>query len=173
MSSPFQIRGAEPNDLAALHELSMAVTRDGRGVVFTIGDMIAGGPRAAQRIAESNDPATRDDTLVLVATALGAIVGEASVHRLQPSFTRHVGVFSLEVHPAEQRRGIGRALMRASIEWAKTRGIERLELYVRRDNDRARALYESEGFALESIRARFVRLPDGCYVDDLVYVRFL
>ena len=110
---------------------------------------------------------------MLVALVDDAIVGEASVQRLKPTFTRHVGVFSIEVHPAEQRRGIGRALVRACMEWAKARGIERLELYTRRDNDRARALYESEGFTLESVRTRFIRLPDGSYVDDLVYVRFL
>jgi ribosomal protein S18 acetylase RimI-like enzyme len=63
--------------------------------------------------------------------------------------------------------------MRECVAWAKAGGIERLELYVRRDNDRARALYQSEGFTEESTRARFVRLPGGKYVDDLVYVRFL
>jgi ribosomal protein S18 acetylase RimI-like enzyme len=173
MASTFEIRPAEPNDVAALHELSIAVTRDGRGVVFTVDDLIAGGPRAATRIAESAHPATRDGTAVLVATFNGAIVGEASVQRLKATFTQHVGVFSIEVHPQHQRRGIGRALLRACIEWAKDHGIERLELYTRRDNDRARALYESEGFTVESARVRFIRLPDGRYVDDVVYVRFL
>jgi len=110
---------------------------------------------------------------VLVATVEEAIVGVASVHRLKPTFTRHVGVFSIEVHPGQQRRGIGRALLRGCVDWAKSRHIERLELYTRDDNDRARALYESEGFVLESKRVRFIRLPDGRYVDDLVYARFL
>jgi ribosomal protein S18 acetylase RimI-like enzyme len=173
MPSPFLIRVAELNDVTGLHELSIAVTRDGRGVVFTVDDLIARGPRAAARIAESLDPATRDDTLVLVATVDGAIVGDASVHRLNSSFTRHVGVFSTEVHPEYQRRGIGRALLTRCIDWASARGIERLELYTRYDNERARALYESEGFRVESVRVRFIRLPDGTYVDDLVYVRFL
>ena len=173
MPSAFSIRPAEPKDIGALHELDIAVTCDGRGVVFAVGDVMADGPRAAGRIAESRDPATRDDTLVLVATVDGAIVGEASVQRLKPTFTRHVGVFSIEVHPDQQRHGIGRALLCACIDWAKIRGIERLELYTRSDNDRARTLYESEGFTVESARARFIRLPDGTYVDDLVYVRFL
>jgi len=172
-SSSFVIRNAEFSDVAALHELTIAVAEDGRGVVFTVDDLIAGGPRAAGRIAESFDPATRDDAVVLVATVDGAIAGEASVQRLKPSFTRHVAVFSIEVHPLHQRRGIGRALLRGCVEWAKACAIERLELYTREDNVRARALYESEGFVLESARVRFTRLPDGRYVDDLVYVRFL
>lgn len=169
----FHIRQAELDDVAGLHELSLAVARDGRGSVYTLEDVQAEGPRAGARVSESIAPATRDDALVLVAVAEGRLVGYASVHRVKPSFTRHVGVFSTEVHPEYQRRGIGRALMRASQEWAKGRGIERLELYTRADNDRARALYESEGFTEESKRVRFIRLPDGRYVDDIVYVRFL
>jgi ribosomal protein S18 acetylase RimI-like enzyme len=173
MPSAFEIRRAELNDVHALHELSIAVARDGRGVVFDVGDLIAGGPRAGVRIAESLEPATRDDNLVLVATVDGVVVGDASVQRVKPTFARHVGVFSIEVHPEQQRRGIGRTLTRACLAWAKDHGIERLELYTRRDNERARALYESEGFVIESARERFIRLPDGRYVDDLVYVRFL
>ena len=173
MPSPFVIRRAELHDVSALHDLAIAVARDGRGVVFAVDDLIAGGPRAAGRIADSLDEDTRNDTLVLVATIDGTVVGDGSVQRLKATFTRHVGVFSLEVHPAHQRRGIGRALLRACAEWSKAGGIERLELYTREDNDRARALYESEGFVLESKRVRFIRLPDGRYVDDLVYARFL
>jgi ribosomal protein S18 acetylase RimI-like enzyme len=111
--------------------------------------------------------------LVLVAVVEGKVIGYAGIKRAGTTFTRHVGVFSTEVHPDHQRRGIGRALLRASVEWAKSRGIERLELFTRADNDRARALYESEGFVEESKRIRFIRLPDGRYVDDIVYVRFL
>jgi ribosomal protein S18 acetylase RimI-like enzyme len=173
MSSPFEIRRARASDAPALHELSLAVTRDGRGVVFTVADAEARGPRTTERVSESVDLATRDDCLVLVAVADGTAVGVASVQRVKASFARHVGVFSVEVSPRYQRRGIGRALLRASIEWAKKHGIDRFELYTRQDNDRARALYESEGFVIESTRARFIRLPDGRYVDDLVYVRFL
>jgi ribosomal protein S18 acetylase RimI-like enzyme len=170
---PFQIRQAELDDIPGLHELSLAVIRDGRGVVFTLEDAQAQGPRTGARVAESIAPATRDDALVLVAVADGRIVGYASVHRVKPTFARHVGVFSTEVHPEFQRRGIGRALMRGSLQWAQARGIERFELYTRADNERARALYESEGFTEESKRMRFIRLPDGRYVDDIVYVRFL
>ena len=173
MSYSYEVRSAELSDISALHDLSIAVTRDGRGVVFTLDDVIAQGPRAADRIQASLDPATRADNLVLVATVGDRVVGCASVKRISPSFTHHVGVFSVEVHPDHQRRGIGRSLLVACLHWAKEHGIERFELYTRADNDRAQALYESEGFRLESKRVRFIKLPDGRYVDDLVYVRFL
>lgn len=173
MSSSYDIRHAEASDIPALHELTLAVIRDGRGVVFTLEDAIAQGPRRSQRIHASLAPESKNDHLVLVATVGESVVGYASIARVTPSYTRHVGIFSLEVHPDHQRKGIGRSLLVASLDWANSRGIERVELYTRADNGRAQALYESEGFRLEGKRVRFIRLPDGTYVDDLVYVRFL
>lgn len=65
-------------------------------------------------------------------------------------------------------RLMGVALVRAS-----EIGIERLQLSMRGDNVRAKALYDSLGFEVESVKTRFVKLPDGTYVDDLTMVRFL
>lgn len=52
------------------------------------------------------------------------------------------------------------------------RGLHRLELYVRSDNERALGLYLSLGFETESVRRDFVRLDDGSFLDDLCMVRF-
>jgi putative acetyltransferase len=169
----FRVRRAAPGDESGLHEVDLAVARDGRGVLVSFDDVKARGPNAAPFIAQTLDPATRDDCVLFVAERAGQVVGDANVQRIRTTFTRHVGIFGIEGHPAAQRRGIGRALLRACVDWSRAHGIERLELYVRADNARAIALYESEGFVLESTRARFTRLPDGGYVDDLGYVRFL
>ena len=59
------------------------------------------------------------------------------------------------------------------IAWAGDHGIERMELYVRSDNDRAIRMYDSLGFERESVRRRYIRDPDGSHVDDFVLVRFL
>jgi putative acetyltransferase len=86
---------------------------------------------------------------------------------------RHVATLGVGVHPAYQGIGLGRAMMEAAVAWAEDVGVERLELAVRADNDRAIALYESMGFVRESLRKRFVKLVDGTYVDDWVMVRYL
>jgi len=172
MREPFRLRPATPADLPALHEQELAIVRDGRGTVWSLEDLhdLAG---FEERLAPFFDSALADENQLVVAEIDGAVAGSAAVRRVRPSFMRHVGILSLEVHPAYQRRGVGRALLRACIAWAKTHGIERFELYTRSDNDRARALYESESFTHEGTRRRFIRLPTGTYVDDVVYVRFL
>lgn len=114
-------------------------------------------------------------TRVFVAELIGAmaVAASAELRQLAPQRCRHVGVLSLGVHPGAQRRGLGRALLEHVIATARSIGLVRLELYVRDDNHRAKALYESVGFARESARARFVRLEDGRHIDDLIMAMFL
>src|SRR5512138_2429504 len=58
--------------------------------------------------------------------------------------TGHVG--GMWVEPEGRRRGAGKALLRAVIDWARLRELERLELWVTEGNDPAIRLYERGGF---------------------------
>lgn len=66
---------------------------------------------------------------------------------------------NIAVHPRAQRRGHGRALLRALLELARAQGCLSATLEVRPSNAGARALYEGEGFAAAAIRPRY-------YSDD-------
>jgi GNAT superfamily N-acetyltransferase len=59
-------------------------------------------------------------------------------------------VYALGVDPAYWGAGAGGALLRAATEWAILRRFNRLALWVLKDNQRARRLYESLGW-----------MPDG------------
>ena len=65
-----------------------------------------------------------------------------------------------------RRRGVGRALLRALMDAARAQGCAWMDLEVARRNEAARALYESEGFALQGRRPRYYR--DG---DDALLLR--
>lgn len=54
-----------------------------------------------------------------------------------------------EIAVAEDRKGIGSVLIRASEAWARSRGAHRLVLNVMDQNSRARRFYERHGFAPE------------------------
>jgi ribosomal protein S18 acetylase RimI-like enzyme len=53
----------------------------------------------------------------------------------------------IAVVPDAQRRGLGRALVRASLRWAHRRGARQMLLNTLPGNDSATALYVSEGFS--------------------------
>lgn len=57
-----------------------------------------------------------------------------------------VWVVSMWVAPEARRRGMGRALIDACVDWARTRGASEVHLWVTRSNVPARALYEAAGF---------------------------
>ncbi|MEU3073580.1 GNAT family N-acetyltransferase [Streptomyces laurentii] len=78
----------------------------------------------------------------------------------------------LAVDPAARGRGVARALMRAAGERARGEGATRLTLRVLGHNAPARALYASEGFAVEGVLPGEFLL-DGEYVDDILMGRAL
>jgi ribosomal-protein-alanine N-acetyltransferase len=67
---------------------------------------------------------------------------------------------SLAVSTTARRRGIGRSLCEALMQWARMRGASRALLEVRMSNHTARALYESLGFHEVAVRKDYYREPD-------------
>jgi RimJ/RimL family protein N-acetyltransferase len=64
----------------------------------------------------------------------------------------------------ERGRGIGSALLRATLNGARAFGFTRVELAYRADNSRLGRLYERCGFVREGVQRNAVRL-DGTYED--------
>ena len=166
------VRHATAEDAAALALLDLAIVTDGRGAVRAPSDLPPA-HIAEARVRASLGQLAEQHGAQLLAETEERVIGQASIERYRPSLLVHVALFTLDVHPDVQRLGIGRALARAALDWADatTPAIERVELGVRADNERAIALYRSLGFVHEGTRRRFVRLPDGRYVDDLGMAR--
>jgi len=117
--------------------------------------------------------AASERAVMLVAEDGGEIVGDFTLRAISPRRAlQHVASLGMSVRASHRRRGIGRALVEAGIEWARGIGITRVELYVFADNAPAIALYEALGFVHEGRRRHFVRFGDT-YVDDLVMARLL
>ena len=169
------IRPASVSDARQIIELDAALAADGRGMVLAP-DQIRTLDQERRRIDDVYRAMSAGDATLSIVAELGdpaRIVGSADLRQLEPARCHHVGVLSVGVHVDFQRRGLGRALMRRLIDHARSCGLFRLELYVRADNVEAHALYRSLGFRHEATRARFVRLLDGTFIDDLIFVLFL
>ncbi|WP_179023166.1 GNAT family N-acetyltransferase [Streptomyces sp. IMTB 2501] len=110
----------------------------------------------------------------LVAEADGRVVGYIRIARPTPlASNAHVlQIQGLAVADEARGQGLGRALIRAAAGEARSRGARRLTLRVLGHNAPARALYESEGFAVEGVQPEEFLL-DGAYVDDVLMGRKL
>lgn len=157
------IRRAEPNDYEA-------ITR------------VLGGPKAVWGTLQIPYPSTEiwrkrlaepDPGLyTLVACVENEVVGQLTVHTAPGSpRRRHVGSLGMAVRDDWQGKGIGTALMQASIDLAdKWLNLLRLELEVFVDNEPAIRLYKKFNFQVEGTKVRF-GFRDGKYVDVYMMAR--
>lgn len=88
-----------------------------------------------------------------------ALVGYAGLAFVAGPPHAEAEVHTIGVDPSHQGRGIGRALLRELLAVADAEAAT-VFLEVRTDNEPARTLYESEGFAVVGLRKRYYR-PSG------------
>ena len=100
-----------------------------------------------------------------VAIADDNVVGWCDVLPKPRATLKHSGVLGVGIIAPYRGRGIGRSLIGAALEAAKSKGLTRIELTVRVDNDRAKKLYESFGFITEGRCKHHMRI-DGNYNDS-------
>lgn len=93
----------------------------------------------------------------------GGLDGYAGLHA--PAGSGQGDIQTIAVADRARRRGLGRTLMLALLNEARTRGTTEVFLEVRADNPGAQALYASLGFAEIAVRPNYYQ-PDG--VDAVI-----
>lgn len=152
MAERVVVRRASPGDAGALVELAEAVASEPEGWLISDGTWRTPGEerrflRALRRYS---------DAAVFVAELSedtgNRIVGRLSLGRDPHPASRHVADLGLMVSAGHRRRGIGKALLRQAVDWARESGVRKLELHVFPHNEGAIALYEGFGFRREGLR---------------------
>ena len=108
----------------------------------------------------------------LVACIENEIIGQLSLHTFPNSpRRRHVGQIGMAVRDDWQGKGVGAALMQATVDLAdKWLNLSRIELEVYVDNEPGIRLYKKFGFVVEGTQTRFA-FRDGQYVDVYAMAR--
>jgi len=136
--------------------------------------MAAHGPRHPVLIAET-EPLTIANRPPAAHTGLAApaTTGWASLNRFNPRpVYDHVADVSVYIERAWRGRGVGRALLAALIERARTLGYHKTVLAAFPDNGAGMALYTRLGFTRVGVYREQGRL-DGRWVDVVVMERLL
>ena len=147
------VRDAVPADAAALVALAQKVGAEPEG--WLISDARWRGVTEERRYLR----AVRrfPHAAVFVAEVEDGVVGRLSVARDAHPASDHVADLGLMVAAGHRRRGIGRALLEAAVEWARQERVRKLELHVFPHNAPAIALYEQFGFRREGYRRAHYR----------------
>jgi RimJ/RimL family protein N-acetyltransferase len=150
----FIVRAASPADATAMAELFAAVAEERDGIASE--PPVDVEQRTAQftaSIAES-----------MVAVAGGQIIG-----MIHTEVSRHgFGELGMLVDRDWRGRGVGSALLQATIDWARGHGLHKLSLEVFAHNTAAIALYRKCGFVEEGHRVKHYRRVSGELWDSIV-----
>lgn len=110
--------------------------------------------------------------LYLVAVIDGEIVGSANIVRGRQSKNRHTAGLGIALRRDECGVGLGLAMMKAMIAWARSVGIRNLTLGVFATNKAAIALYRKLGFTQEG-RLRGQVVLNGTPADEILMALWL
>lgn len=134
----YSIRAAHPQDYSALPAIEQAA---GMMYLRTRYRDLAFGPNVSGHL----DP----DDRVWVAVCDEVVVAFAIVK----IFAEFAHIHELDVHPAQARRGLGRALITHIVHWARNRGFDALTLTTFLDVPWNAPYYKRLGFAVIEMSA--------------------
>jgi RimJ/RimL family protein N-acetyltransferase len=160
-------------DFQPIHEELIASLRDAVGAV-------AEERRYLLSVSAFSMDETRDFVRMLldgggiqfVAVSDSRVVGWCDVVQNRFEGTRHGGSLGMGVVREFRRRRIGSELLRRTLDAAKLKEIERVELEVFSSNQGAIELYERSGFLREGCKRR-ARILDDMETDIVLMAKFL
>ena len=138
------VRRIRPDEGAALRDVRLAALADAPSAFAST--------YARETLQTAEDWADRaragsagSERATFFAVADEGIVGLVGAYRPQPTSSR-IELVSMWTHPAARRKGVGRLLVDAVLNWARTCGAQAVDLWVTRGNRDAENLYRAMGF---------------------------
>lgn len=123
---------------------------------------------------ETARPLWMDGHVVVAGDADGTVLGSAKMGPNRPGRGAHIATASFMVDPAQQGRGVGRALGRYAVEWARQAGYHGMQFNaVVETNVAAVTLWRSLGFEiLATVPEAFDHPQHGLVGLHIMYQRF-
>ena len=152
-----EVRRAVEGDWDGFRAHFESVAAEGRWIASELPvDWIARRPSFDQGL-------TGETTVMFVADDGGTVVGHCFL-----SLSAGRAELGMALPDGYRGVGLGRRLLEAGIDWARSVGAHKVVLEVWPDNDRALGLYERVGFELEGRHRRHWRRKDGSLWDSIV-----
>lgn len=153
-----EVRPARSEDLDTIVDLYVEVADEGRWIG-------AESPvDRHQRRQWLADSLNSEHALVLVAETERGIIGQLAIGFASSG----VAELGMLVASGWRGRGVGSALLRESIDWARAAGAHKIALQVWPHNTAAIALYEKFGFQREGLLRRHYRRRNGELWDAVI-----
>lgn len=161
---PYVIRSATPDDAAGIvTHMKIISGQPYNGILWAPGEYRRSAEE--QRAIMTEYVGYRHWFVAIADDGVIGIVSIGSGTRLSEQHTFGLGI---SVNPEWRDQGVGSALMKRMIDWAKANPkVHRLELEVFTNNPRAIHVYEKLGFITEG-RKQHAYFKDGAFQDTLM-----
>ena len=163
---PLLIREARPNDAARLIDyMNNLIDEPVTSLEMSKGEF----DLTLEEETEFLDRCSKsENSIFLIAENDHKILGTVLCIGSNRIKVRHNTVLGITVDKNFRDKGIGSQLMEQAIKWAKDTGvIERIELQVFKNNDRAIHLYKKYGFIIEGEKQKAIKI-NGEYVNEYI-----
>lgn len=138
-----------PEDARAIIDFYNAVGAETTYLSFCGGEYKATQAQQEAMIEEAN--ASNNSTMIL-AISESDIVGIGTISSNQKTKGKHVGTLGIVIAQKCCNQGVGEAMMKELIDWAKGNKItKKISLVTAQENEVATALYKKIGFEVEGI----------------------
>ncbi|RWZ58601.1 GNAT family N-acetyltransferase [Halobacillus fulvus] len=165
----YVIRTAEVEDSQALADVRLQVDGETENMDRVRGEAYLDA-EALKGIIEKDSQSAR--SLFLVAEVNGEIAGFSRCEGSELKRMAHKVEFGVGVLEAYWGYGIGKHLLKESIQWAEETGVKKMTLNVLETNKKAIKLYHTYGFEIEGMLRKDKVLSDGQFYNTLLMGRF-
>jgi ribosomal protein S18 acetylase RimI-like enzyme len=162
----FVVRPARQSDLAGLVGAIRQVADEGS---YTEAESVADVVDHEDVLLRHNEV---EERMFFVATVGEAVVGWVHLAGSELEKLSHTAKLTVGVIESYRGHGIGSHLLERGLEWAQSRGYEKLYNSAPATNEEAIAFLEDRGWEVEARRADHYRLADD-YVDEVMMARRL
>jgi RimJ/RimL family protein N-acetyltransferase len=165
----YQIRKARVVDAKQLSALRLQIDGETENLDREMGEVFID-PMGFEKLILEDSEKRRN--LFLVAEVDQKIVAFSRCEGSDLKRFQHKVEFGIGVAKNFWGYGIGKNLLKASIDWAEREGIQKITLSVLETNEKAIRLYEKLGFQREGVLEREKVLSDGKFYNTVLMGRF-
>ena len=163
-----KIQKAKKDDAIAIIEYVRTVADETDFLTFDSSEFNKTVEEEQQIIEEHNSTKNK---LFIIAKLDNKIIGVLNVQANKKKRLEHVGEFGVSVLKEHWNKGVGSSLVKYMIEWAKESGvIRKLNLRVLVNNESAIRIYIKNGFKIEGMIRRDIKLNNTFQDLSLIHI---
>ena len=167
-----RIRTVSADDTESFYQMMCRLDRETKYMLYEPGEREEKATNLNRLRMTLEAAANDEDFLKVAVNERDEIVGYLWAQRERLNRNSHVAYIVIGILGDYRHQGLGTKLFQMLEEWARGKGLVRLELTVECLNVNAVKLYEKCGFQIEGIREKSMKV-DGEFVDEYYMAKLL